>query len=231
MDFYCLSLTSTIVVSIHVCTHSHQNAHQLSHIVHKQTMTLPSPRPTHARQHSCRLPHPPHDTPQLASRFSCLRRLALTTNCLRPQTMTSTPVASLHAIATSMPCQSSRPTRHSTTYSRPILHPHQNAHQLTSIVHKQTMTPPQDCARSPTPVSPPAPSARHAPATLPLLAFTPIGSHNELPAPANHDLHVSRQYSRHLQPSCHVSRRVPLAHSTTDSHPLLHPQEGGRPPR
>jgi hypothetical protein len=98
MDFYCLSLTSTIVVSVHVCTHSHQNAHQLSPTVHKQTMTPLSLRPTHARQHPCRLSHPPHDMPQPASRFSRSRRLALATNCLRPQTMTSTSVASLHAI-------------------------------------------------------------------------------------------------------------------------------------
>src|SRR5688572_15222815 len=85
----------------------------------------------------------------------------------------------------------------------------------TQADHDSTL--PQARARSPTPVSPPAPSARHAPASLPLLAFAPIGSHNELPPPANHDLHDSRQSSRHLQPPCHVSRRVPLAHSTTDS--------------
>ena len=77
--------------------HSHQNAHQLTSIVHKQTMT-PPPRHAHARQHPCRLPHPLHDTPQPASRFSRSYRLALTTNFLRQQTMTSTPVASLHAI-------------------------------------------------------------------------------------------------------------------------------------
>jgi hypothetical protein len=96
--FYCLSLTSTVVVSVHVRTHSHQNAHQLSPTVHKQTMTPLSPRPVHARQHPCRLPHPPHETPQPTSRFSHSRRLALATNCLRLQTMTSTPVACLHAI-------------------------------------------------------------------------------------------------------------------------------------
>jgi hypothetical protein len=96
--FYCLSLISIVIVSVHVCTHSHQNAHQLSPIIHKQTMTPLSPRLAHARQHPCRLPHPPHDTPQPASRFSHSRRLALATNCLRPQTMTSTSVASLHAI-------------------------------------------------------------------------------------------------------------------------------------
>jgi hypothetical protein len=45
MAFYYLSLTSTVVVSVHVCTHSHQNAHQLTPTVHKQTMTPPSPGP------------------------------------------------------------------------------------------------------------------------------------------------------------------------------------------
>jgi hypothetical protein len=61
-------------------------------------MTPLSPRPAHSHQHLCRLPHPLHDTPQPASRFSHSRRLTLATNCLRPQTMTSTSVASLHAI-------------------------------------------------------------------------------------------------------------------------------------
>lgn len=139
--FYCLSLISIVVVSVYVCTHSHQNTHQLSPTVHKQTMTPPSPRPTHARQHPCRLPHPPHDTLQPVSRFLRPRRLALATNCLRPQTMTSAPVVSRQSSRHLQPlCHVSRriPSAHSTTYSRPLLHPH----QLTSTVHKQTMTTP-----------------------------------------------------------------------------------------
>ena len=78
--------------------HTHTKTHTNSPLAYKQTMTPPSPRPAHARQHPCHLPHPLHDTPQPASRFSRSRRLALTTNFLRQQTMTSTPVASLHAI-------------------------------------------------------------------------------------------------------------------------------------
>jgi hypothetical protein len=93
----------------------------------------------------------------------------------------------------------------------------------TQADHDSTL--PQACTRSPTPVSPPAPSARHAPASLSLLAFAPIGSRNELPPPANHDLHVSRKSSRHLQTPCHVSCHVPPAHSTTYSSPLLHPHQ------
>jgi hypothetical protein len=65
----------------------------------------------------------------------------------------------------------------------------------------------------PTLVSPPAPSARHTPASLSLLVFAPIGSHNELPPPANHDLHASRQSSRH---------RNLYAMSVVASHPPLH---------
>jgi hypothetical protein len=118
--------------------------------------------------------------------------------------------------ATSMPCQLSRSTRPLHNILQPASPPapkHTPTHLYrTQVDHDST---PQARARSPTHVSPPAPSARHAPASLPLLAFVPIGSHNELPPPANHDLHASRQSSRHLQPSCHVSRRVPLAHSTT----------------
>jgi hypothetical protein len=74
-------------------------------------------------------------------------------------------------------------------------------------------------ARSPTPVSSPAPSARHAPASHSLLAFAPIGSRNKLPPPANHDLHVSRKSSRHLQSPCHVPT------PQHDSSPLLHPHQ------
>jgi hypothetical protein len=93
----------------------------------------------------------------------------------------------------------------------------------TQVDHDSTL--PQARARSPTPVLPPAPSARHALASLSLLAFAPIGSRNELPPPANHDLHASRKSSHHLQPPCHVSCHVPPAHSTTYSSPLLHPHQ------
>jgi hypothetical protein len=69
-----------------------------THLYRTQADHDSTPRPAHARQHPCRLPHPLHDMPQPGSRFSRSRRLALTTNCLRQQTMTSTPVGSLHAI-------------------------------------------------------------------------------------------------------------------------------------
>jgi hypothetical protein len=133
--------------------------------------------------------------------------------------------------ATSMPCQLSCPTRPLHNILQPASPPAPKC-TPTHLYRTQAdhVSTPQARARSPTPVLPPAPFARHALASLPLLAFAPIGSHNELPLPANHDLHTSRQSSRHLQPPCHVSRIVPLAHSTTDFRLLLHPQ-WGRPPR
>jgi hypothetical protein len=112
--FYCLPLTSIIIVYVHVRTHSHQNSHQLT------------PTCTHTL------------TPKLTSTHPYLYARA----------HTKTHINSPLPIRTHTKTHINSPLSYT---SRPWLYP------------------PQARTRSPTPASPPVPSTRHAPASVPLL--------------------------------------------------------------